>query len=170
MEKMLTLLAIESSCDETAVAVVRREENGTLRALSNEVNSQIPLHARYGGVVPEIASRAHAEAISALCTKALQTAGVQPDGTLVCSWDGAPVWTEIAHVETSTTGILAVTNTGEIRTHFFRASDDPGIQLNGKAVEIASSGTHHVILLEDGRVQAFGLNDAGQLNVNDWQL
>lgn len=97
-------------------------------------------------------------------------AGVQPDGTLVCSWDGAPVWTEIAHVETSTTGILAVTNTGEIRTHFFRASDDPGIQLNGKAVEIASSGTHHVILLEDGRVQAFGLNDAGQLNVNDWQL
>lgn len=97
-------------------------------------------------------------------------AGVQPDGTLVCSWDGAPVWTEIAHVETSTTGILAVTNAGEIRTHFFRASDDPGIQLNGKAVEIASSGTHHVILLEDGRVQAFGLNDAGQLNVNDWQL
>lgn len=71
-------------------------------------------------------------------------------GTLVCSWDGAPAWTEIAHVETSTTGILAVTNTGEIRTHFFRASDDPGIQLNGKAVEIASSGTHHVILLEDG--------------------
>ena len=97
-------------------------------------------------------------------------AGVQPDGTLVCSWDGAPVWTEIAHVETSTTGILAVTNTGEIRTHFFRASDDPGIQLNGKAVEIASSGTHHVILLEDGRVQAFGQNDAGQLNVNNWQL
>lgn len=97
-------------------------------------------------------------------------AGVQPDGTLVCSWDGAPAWTEIAHVEVSTTGILAVTNTGEIRTHFFRASDDPGIQLNGKAVEIASSGTHHVILLEDGRVQAFGLNDAGQLNVNNWQL
>ncbi len=88
MEKMLTLLAIESSCDETAVAVVRREENGTLRALSNEVNSQIPLHARYGGVVPEIASRAHAEAISALCTKALQTAGVQPDGVCVTSHPG----------------------------------------------------------------------------------
>ena len=50
-------------------------------------------------------------------------------------------------------------------------TDDPELpELHGKAVEIASSGTHHVILLEDGRVQAFGLNDAGQLNVNDWQL
>ncbi len=97
-------------------------------------------------------------------------AGVQPDGTLVCSWDGAPAWTEIAHVVASTTGILAITNAGELRTCFFRASDDPGIQLNGKAAEVASSGTHHVILLEDGRVQAFGLNDAGQLNVSDWQL
>lgn len=96
--------------------------------------------------------------------------GIQPDGTLASSWDGAPAWTELAHVEASTTGILAITTTGEVRAHFFRASDDPGIQLNGKAVEIASSGTHHVILLEDGRVQAFGLNDAGQLNVNDWQL
>ena len=88
MEKTLTLLAIESSCDETAVAVVRREENGALRALSNEVNSQIPLHARYGGVVPEIASRAHAEAISVLCTKALQVAGTQPDGVCVTSHPG----------------------------------------------------------------------------------
>lgn len=96
--------------------------------------------------------------------------GVLTDGVLISSWDGAPAWTELAHVQASTTGILAITTDGEVRTCFFRASDDPGIQTNGKAVEIASSGTHHVILLEDGRVQAFGLNDAGQLNVDDWQL
>lgn len=96
--------------------------------------------------------------------------GIQPDGALVGSWDGVPAWTELACVEASTTGILAITEDGEVRTYFFRASDDPGIQLNGKAVGIASSGTHHVILLEDGRVQAFGLNDAGQLDVDDWQL
>ena len=88
MEKALTLLAIESSCDETAVAVVRRDENGVFTVLSDEINSQIPLHARYGGVVPEIASRAHAEAISALCTAALQKADVPIDGVCVTSHPG----------------------------------------------------------------------------------
>ena len=49
-----TILAFETSCDETAVAVVRGTE-----VLSNVLSSQIDLHARFGGVVPEVASRAH---------------------------------------------------------------------------------------------------------------
>ncbi|MGV3759365.1 MAG: tRNA (adenosine(37)-N6)-threonylcarbamoyltransferase complex transferase subunit TsaD, partial [Actinomycetota bacterium] len=51
------MLGIETSCDETAAAIV---EGGT-RILSSVVSSQVDLHARYGGVVPEIASRAHVE-------------------------------------------------------------------------------------------------------------
>ena len=70
-------LGIESSCDETAAAVVSCEE-GRLTVLSNIVASQIDTHRLYGGVVPEIASRAHAEAISRVVRQALSEAGVTP--------------------------------------------------------------------------------------------
>lgn len=71
----MRILAIESSCDETAAAVV---EMGThhRRILSNVVASQIDTHALYGGVVPEIASRAHIEAISMVVWQAQKEAGV----------------------------------------------------------------------------------------------
>jgi len=67
------LLAIESSCDETAAAVVERD----LTVRSSIVSSQSQLHERFGGVVPEIASRAHVERILPVIDEALQTAGVQ---------------------------------------------------------------------------------------------
>jgi N6-L-threonylcarbamoyladenine synthase len=68
---MTTILSIETSCDETAAAVVL---NGKT-ILSNIVASQIDLHARYGGVFPELASRAHVEAISAVVEQAMHDAG-----------------------------------------------------------------------------------------------
>ena len=68
---MLTL-CIESSCDETAAAVIRDGR----KVLSNVVASQVDVHARYGGVVPELASRKHVEAISVVVNSALETAGV----------------------------------------------------------------------------------------------
>ena len=74
----MNILAFESSCDETSVAVVRREGDG-FTVLSNAVRTQIPTHRLYGGVVPEIASRAHIEAISAIAYEALGTAGVSLD-------------------------------------------------------------------------------------------
>ena len=68
----MKILAFESSCDETAVAVV---EDGR-RVISDAIASQADMHALYGGVVPEIASRKHVEAIAALTDKALADAGV----------------------------------------------------------------------------------------------
>lgn len=71
----MLILAIESSCDETACAVVLME--GDKRIIkSNRIASQVDIHALYGGVVPEIASRAHSEAISGLAYGALLDAGV----------------------------------------------------------------------------------------------
>ncbi len=67
----MKILAIESSCDETSVAVV---EDRTV--LSNIVSTQVEEHKIYGGVVPEIASRRHTEAISAVCEEALKVAGI----------------------------------------------------------------------------------------------
>jgi N6-L-threonylcarbamoyladenine synthase len=69
-----TILAFETSCDETAVAVVRGRE-----VLSNVLSSQVGLHARFGGVVPEVAARAHVEAIRSLTHRALTDAGIHPD-------------------------------------------------------------------------------------------
>lgn len=69
------IFAIESSCDETAAAVIRAEDD-RITLLSNVVSSQIEIHALYGGVVPEIASRAHCEAISNVSREAVETAGI----------------------------------------------------------------------------------------------
>lgn len=70
--KDIIVLGIESSCDETSVAIVR---NGR-EVLSNVINTQIPIHERFGGVVPEIASRNHVEAISTVTKQALKQANV----------------------------------------------------------------------------------------------
>ena len=73
-ENALTL-GIETSCDETAAAVLR----GGREVLSMAVHTQIPIHRLYGGVVPEIASRSHAERINAVVDEALQTANASLD-------------------------------------------------------------------------------------------
>jgi N6-L-threonylcarbamoyladenine synthase len=71
----MLLLAIESSCDETAAAVVKDGR----KVLSNIIASQVSIHAEYGGVVPEIASRKHLEAISFIIEEAMQKASVTLD-------------------------------------------------------------------------------------------
>mgnify|MGYP005768081753 CR=1 FL=1 len=73
MEKDILTLGIESSCDETSVAIVK---NGR-EVLSNVIDTQIPIHEKYGGVVPEIASRNHIEAISRVTKKALKDANIK---------------------------------------------------------------------------------------------
>lgn len=71
------ILGFESSCDETSCAVVEMDEaKGTRKILANIVASQIEIHRLYGGVVPEIAGRAHIEAISRITYEALDTAGI----------------------------------------------------------------------------------------------
>ena len=72
MEKDILVLAVESSCDETSVAVIK---NGT-EILSNVVASQIESHKRFGGVVPEVASRHHVESVTLVFEEALKVANV----------------------------------------------------------------------------------------------
>ena len=72
----LTVLGIETSCDETAAAVVRLPDVGPVEILSSVVSSQTAAHAPYGGVVPEIAARAHVEIIDSIIAEALADAGV----------------------------------------------------------------------------------------------
>ena len=72
---IMYILGIESSCDETSAAVVEMAD-GRRRICSNIVASQIETHRLYGGVVPEIASRAHIEAVSRITKEALEIANV----------------------------------------------------------------------------------------------
>ena len=76
--KDIITLGIESSCDETSASIVK---NGR-EVLSNVVDSQIAIHEKYGGVVPEIASRNHIEAISRVVNSALNEANITYDEIL----------------------------------------------------------------------------------------
>jgi N6-L-threonylcarbamoyladenine synthase len=83
----MRVLAIESSCDDTAAAVVVEGR----RVLSNVVSSQVDIHAKYGGIVPELASRRHIEAIYAVIDEALERAKMRPadiDGIAVTQGPG----------------------------------------------------------------------------------
>ena len=71
MGKKLTFLGIETSCDETAAAVIQENNSGTANILSNVVSSQIEEHKKFGGVVPELAARAHVENIDFIINKAI---------------------------------------------------------------------------------------------------
>ena len=90
MDRILTLLGIESSCDDTAAAVVRLGPGGP-DILSSQVLGQTALHEAFGGVVPEIAARAHAERLDGVVEEALSVAGMtlaQIDGIAVTAGPG----------------------------------------------------------------------------------
>jgi N6-L-threonylcarbamoyladenine synthase len=72
----MVILGIESTCDETAASVVSRTEDGQGRILSNIVLSQVTEHAEFGGVVPEIAARAHVEVLDHIIAKAMAEAQI----------------------------------------------------------------------------------------------
>ncbi len=79
MKEKLTFLGIETSCDETAAAIVQENDDGTGKILSNIVSSQVEEHKEFGGVVPEIAARAHVEKIEFIIKKALKESNLSFD-------------------------------------------------------------------------------------------
>jgi len=76
MKDKLTFLGIETSCDETAASVVREKSDGTGEILSNIVSSQVEEHKEFGGIVPELAARAHVEKIEFIVQKAIKKSNV----------------------------------------------------------------------------------------------
>ena len=91
MDGQLTLLGIETSCDETAAAILRRSADGQVTILSETVLSQIDDHAPYGGVVPEIAARAHADVTDTIVATVLRESGLsllELDGVAATSGPG----------------------------------------------------------------------------------
>ena len=108
MTKKITFLGIETSCDETAAAVIRENEKGTADILSNIVSSQISEHRKFGGVVPELAARAHLENIEYIIQSALDKSEMSLDeidgiaatagpGLIVCLTIGLNIGKSIAN-------------------------------------------------------------------------
>ena len=107
MTKKITFLGIETSCDETAAAVIRENDEGTADILSNIVSSQIEEHKQFGGVVPELAARAHLENIEYVIDAALKKSKTSIDevdgiaatagpGLIVCLTVGLNIGKSIA--------------------------------------------------------------------------
>ena len=71
------ILGIESSCDETAVAIIKENADGNVEILANIISSQIDVHKEFGGVVPELAARSHLEKIDLIAKKAIKESGVK---------------------------------------------------------------------------------------------
>jgi N6-L-threonylcarbamoyladenine synthase len=76
-DKWMLVLGIETTCDETAAAVIERRADGSGRILSNVVRSQIEEHVPFGGVVPEIAARAHVDALDGIVATAMKESGIR---------------------------------------------------------------------------------------------
>ncbi len=107
MAKKITFLGIETSCDETAAAVIKENDKGTADILSNVVSSQIEEHKKFGGVVPELAARAHLENIEYIIDRALKDSKISIDeidgvaatagpGLIVCLTVGLNIGKSIA--------------------------------------------------------------------------
>ncbi len=107
MAKKITFLGIETSCDETAAAVIRKNDQGTAEILSNIISSQLTEHKKFGGVVPELAARAHLENIEYVINAALGESKISLDeidgvaatagpGLIVCLTVGLNIGKSIA--------------------------------------------------------------------------
>ena len=148
---MAKILAIESSCDETAAAVV---EDGT-KVLSNIINSQADLHKKYGGVVPEVASRMHIEVIDSVVMEALNEANLTIDDIDAVAVTYAPGLVGSLLVGLSYAKALAFASDkpligvhhieGHLSANYLTGLTPPFVTL------VASGGHSHIIYVEDYR-------------------
>ena len=152
--KDVRILGIETSCDETAAAVVVDVQ----QVLSSVVSSQVDLHARFGGVVPEIASRAHVELLTPVIAQALIEAGIDDDHVDAVAATTGPGLIGALLVGVSAAKALALVwdvpfvAVNHLEAHLYAAFlEEPEIQL--PLVVLLVSGGHTMIVLMEGHGQ-----------------
>jgi N6-L-threonylcarbamoyladenine synthase len=153
------VLGIETSCDETAAAVVA---NGTA-VLSSVVSSQVDLHARFGGVVPEVASRAHVELLPPVIAEALVEAGLDDDGIDAVAATIGPGLVGALLVGISTAKALALVwdvpfvAVNHLEAHLYGAFiEDPGLELPAVVLLVSGGHTLLVTMEHHGRYRLLG--------------
>lgn len=145
------ILGIETSCDETAAAVVA---NGS-DVLSNVVSSQIDIHARYGGVVPEVASRAHVEMMTPVIAQSMVEAGVEPDDITAIAATVGPGLIGSLLIGVSAAKALALVwdkpfvAVNHLEAHLYASFlEEPDLEL--PVVVLLVSGGHTMLVLMEG--------------------
>ncbi|MEY2422382.1 MAG: tRNA N6-adenosine threonylcarbamoyltransferase [Acidimicrobiaceae bacterium] len=167
--EQVTILGIETSCDETAAAVLTYDEGKPLTVLSSVVSSQVDLHARYGGVVPEIASRAHVELLTPVIAQALVEAGVDDEDVDAVAATVGPGLVGSLLVGVSTAKTLALVwnvpfiGVNHLEAHLYASFlEEP--ELQRPAVVLLVSGGHTMLVLMEGpgqyRVLGSTIDDA----------
>ena len=151
VDERTVVLGIETSCDETASACVR----GGTDVLSSVVSSQVELHARYGGVVPEIASRAHSELIIPVTARALIEAGIDGDDVDVVAATTGPGLIGALLVGVSAAKALALAwdvpfvSVNHLEAHLYAGFlEEP--ELRFPLVVLLVSGGHTMLVLVEG--------------------
>jgi len=148
MKKEALILALESSCDETAVAILNFK-NDSFNILANLVSSQVQVHAKYGGVVPEVAARLHIEKIIPLIQTALKQAGKKLKDVDCLAVTAGPGLMSSLMIGTETAKALALSlnkpliRINHIEGHLLSASE----KLKFPAVGLVVSGGHTQIIL-----------------------
>ncbi len=145
------ILGIETSCDETAAAVVGDGRD----VLSNVVSSQIDIHARYGGVVPEIASRAHVEMMTPVIAQSMVEAGVEPDDLTAIACTVGPGLVGSLLIGVSAAKSLALVwdkpfvAVNHLEAHLYASFlEEPDLEL--PVVVLLVSGGHTMLVLMEG--------------------
>ena len=162
MNKEITFLGIETSCDETAAAVIRENSDGSAKILSNIILSQIEEHEKFGGVVPELAARAHLENIEFIVEKSIGESGISLQdidgvaatagpGLLVCLTVGLNIGKSIA----------AFTNKPFIGVnHLEGHALSPGLETNLKfpylLLLISGGHSQYLIVKDIGKYEQLG--------------
>ena len=154
MSERELILGIETSCDETAAAVVA---NGS-EVLSNIVSSQIDIHAKYGGVVPEVASRAHVTMMPPVVAEAMSEAGVSPDELTAIAATVGPglIGSLLIGVSAAKSLSLAwkkpLVAVNHLEAHLYSSFlEDPDLEL--PVVVLLVSGGHTMLILMEGHGQ-----------------
>ena len=145
------ILGIETSCDETAAAVVA---DGS-KVLSSVVSSQIDIHARYGGVVPEVASRAHVEMMNPVIAQSIVEAGIEPEELTAVAATVGPGLIGSLLIGVSAAKALALVwdkpfvAVNHLEAHLYAAFlEEPDVPL--PMVVLLVSGGHTMLVLMEG--------------------
>lgn len=150
------ILGIESSCDETSASIIEGRGNSSVKILSNIISSQVDIHRKYGGVVPEVASRAHVKFINIVMNKAFRrankkiedlsaiavTCGPGLAGSLVVGLSAAKIMSKILKKP-----LICVNH---LEGHIYANFIEQNYEIKFPAIVLVASGGHTQILKMDG--------------------
>lgn len=165
------ILGIETSCDETAASIIKTDQKtGKIKVLSNIISSQIEIHKKYGGVIPEVAAREHVLNILPVIDESLKAAGINHKKIDLIAVTKGPglVTSLITGVETvralSFAWNIPVLEINHVEGHIYSNFINPKTKINFPAIIMTVSGGHTnlVVMKEDYKIKIIGetLDDA----------